>query len=58
MNHLRKRELQKTIINQIIILKTKKNAYKAGVDEFIGKPIRSDELKKIMIKWVITDKAK
>ena len=38
--------------------KTKQNAYKAGVDEFIGKPIKSDELKKIMTKWVITDKEK
>lgn len=37
---------------------TKKRAYKAGVNEFIGKPIKSDELKKIMIKWFKTDKEK
>ena len=35
---------------------TKKNAYKSGINEFIGKPIKSDELKKIMIKWFKTDK--
>ena len=37
---------------------TKKNAYKAGVNEFIGKPIKSDELKKVMIKWFKIEKEK
>lgn len=37
---------------------TKKNAYDAGVDEFIAKPIKSDELKKIMIKWFKTENEK
>jgi CheY-like chemotaxis protein len=38
--------------------KTKKSAYDAGINEFIGKPIKSDELKKIMIKWFKVDKEK
>ncbi|MCD6565249.1 MAG: response regulator [Bacteroidales bacterium] len=37
---------------------TKKNAHKAGVNEFIGKPIKSDNLKKVMIKWFKTAKEK
>ncbi|MCK4630664.1 MAG: response regulator, partial [Bacteroidales bacterium] len=38
--------------------KTKKSAYDAGINEFVGKPIKSDELKKIMIKWFKVDKEK
>jgi CheY-like chemotaxis protein len=37
---------------------TKKNAYKSGVNDFIGKPIKSDKLKKVMIKWFKTEKEK
>jgi len=37
---------------------TKKSAYKSGINEFIGKPIKSDKLKKIMIKWFKIDKEK
>lgn len=38
--------------------KTKKSAYDAGINEFVGKPIKSDKLKKIMIKWFKVDKEK
>lgn len=38
--------------------KTKKNAYKAGINDFIGKPLKSDEIKRIMIKWFKVEKKK
>ncbi|NQU81924.1 MAG: response regulator [Bacteroidetes bacterium] len=37
---------------------TKKSAYDAGINEFVGKPIKSDQLKKIMIKWFKVDRTK
>ena len=37
---------------------TKKSAYDAGINEFVGKPIKSDQLKKIMIKWFKVDRMK
>ena len=37
---------------------TKKSAYDAGINEFVGKPIKSDQLKKIMIKWFKVDRRK